>query len=86
MILTGKRRLLDNREKALNAGMAAVEKTRSQKVLLEQQIEKGFSYHESVPDFVSNAGGARSKRGQPVELQGNSGGSNSGSNGGGGGY
>ena len=39
VVLSGKRRLLDNREKALHAGMQAVERTKGQKVLLEQQIE-----------------------------------------------
>lgn len=39
VVLAGKRRLLDNREKALHAGMQVVDRTRNQKVLLEQQIE-----------------------------------------------
>lgn len=37
--LAGKQRLLENREKSLLAGIAMLEKTRSQKSLLENQIE-----------------------------------------------
>src|SRR5213075_2096169 len=39
VILAGKQRLLENREKSLQAGIAMLEKTRSQKSLLENQIE-----------------------------------------------
>jgi len=39
VILAGKQRLLENREKSLQAGIAMLEKTRSQKMLLESQIE-----------------------------------------------
>jgi hypothetical protein len=39
MVLGGKRRLLDNREKSLNAGMLVLDRTRSQKQMLENQIE-----------------------------------------------
>jgi hypothetical protein len=39
VILAGKQRLLENREKSLLAGIAMLEKTRSQKQLLESQIE-----------------------------------------------
>src|SRR5262249_34991225 len=39
VVLAGKQRLLENREKALQAGMAALDRTRSQKSLLENQIE-----------------------------------------------
>jgi hypothetical protein len=39
VILAGKQRLLENREKSLQAGIAMLEKTRSQKQLLEGQIE-----------------------------------------------
>jgi hypothetical protein len=38
MILSGKQRLLSNREKALAAAVSALERTRSQKSLLESQI------------------------------------------------
>src|SRR6266516_7555072 len=37
-------------------------------MLLEQQIEKGFSDYESVPDFVSDPGGEGSERGQAGKL------------------
>ena len=37
-------------------------------LLLEQQLEKGFSYYESVPDFVSDPGGEGSERGQAVRI------------------
>src|SRR5204862_5441093 len=39
VILAGKQRLLENRDKSLQAGIAMLEKTRSQKSLLENQIE-----------------------------------------------
>ncbi len=39
VILTGKQRLLQNRERALAAGMQAIERTRAQKALLESKIE-----------------------------------------------
>ncbi|HEV8606927.1 MAG TPA: hypothetical protein VGQ99_16405 [Tepidisphaeraceae bacterium] len=39
VILSGKQRLLENREKSLLAGIAMLEKTRSQKALLENQVE-----------------------------------------------
>jgi hypothetical protein len=39
VILAGKQRLLENREKSLQAGISMLEKTRSQKMLLENQIE-----------------------------------------------
>ncbi|MCY2951159.1 MAG: hypothetical protein NTU53_04175 [Planctomycetota bacterium] len=39
VILTGKQRLLQNREKALMGGMQAIERTRAQKSLLESKIE-----------------------------------------------
>lgn len=39
VILTGKKRLLQNRERALAAGMQAIERTRAQKALLESKIE-----------------------------------------------
>jgi hypothetical protein len=39
VILAGKQRLLENREKSLQAGISMLEKTRSQKMLLESQIE-----------------------------------------------
>jgi chromosome segregation ATPase len=39
MVLAGKKRLLDTREKALQAAMAMLERTRSQKVRLEDQIQ-----------------------------------------------
>jgi len=39
LILAGKQRLLENREKSLQAGISMLEKTRSQKMLLESQIE-----------------------------------------------
>ncbi len=39
VVLAGKRRLLENREKALAASMQMVERSRSQKALLESQIE-----------------------------------------------
>ncbi|MGA2502061.1 MAG: hypothetical protein ABSH20_30325, partial [Tepidisphaeraceae bacterium] len=39
VVLAGKRRLLENREKALAASMQLVERARSQKALLESQIE-----------------------------------------------
>ncbi len=39
VILAGKQRLLENREKSLQAGIAMLEKTRSQKALLENQIQ-----------------------------------------------
>jgi len=39
VILAGKTRLLQNREKALAAGMQAIERTRGQKALLESKIE-----------------------------------------------
>jgi hypothetical protein len=39
VVLAGKQRLLENREKSLLAGIAMLEKTRSQKQLLEGQIE-----------------------------------------------
>lgn len=39
VIMAGKQRLLENREKSLQAGIAMLEKTRSQKALLENQIE-----------------------------------------------
>jgi hypothetical protein len=39
VVLAGKRRLLDAREKSLNAAMAVLERTKSQKLRLEDQIE-----------------------------------------------
>jgi len=39
VILAGKQRLLENREKSLLAGISVLEKTRSQKSMLESQIE-----------------------------------------------
>jgi len=39
VILIGKTRLLENREKALVAGVQAIERTRAQKALLENKIE-----------------------------------------------
>lgn len=39
VVMAGKQRLLENREKALLAGMAALDRTRSQKCLLENQVE-----------------------------------------------
>ncbi len=39
MVMAGKRRLLDTREKGLQAAVAVLERTRSQKVRLEDQIE-----------------------------------------------
>jgi len=39
VILAGKQRLLENREKSLQAGISMLEKTRSQKSMLESQIE-----------------------------------------------
>jgi len=39
MVLAGKRRLLETREKALNAAMTMLDRTRAQKVRLEDQIE-----------------------------------------------
>ncbi len=39
VILAGKQRLLENREKSLQAGIAMLDKTRSQKSLLENQID-----------------------------------------------
>src|SRR5438105_4035995 len=39
VIMAGKQRLLENREKSLQAGISMLEKTRSQKSLLENQIE-----------------------------------------------
>lgn len=38
VVLSGKERLLENRQKSLQAAMQALERTRSQKALLEQQI------------------------------------------------
>jgi hypothetical protein len=38
VVLSGKRRLLDNREKSLTAAMQVLDKARSQKVMLEGQI------------------------------------------------
>lgn len=38
VVLSGKERLLDNREKSLQAAMQALERTRTQKAMLEQQI------------------------------------------------
>jgi cytochrome c1 len=38
VILAGKQRLVENREKSLRAGMQAIEKMKNQKVLLENQI------------------------------------------------
>jgi hypothetical protein len=39
VVLAGKQRLLENRERSLGAGMQVLERTRSQKAMLENQIE-----------------------------------------------
>ena len=48
MVLSGKRRLLTNREKALQASLAMFERTREQRSLLENQIAALENQHKMV--------------------------------------
>jgi hypothetical protein len=48
LVLAGKKRLLDTREKSLQAAMQIVERTRSQKAQLEDQIEALAAQHRLV--------------------------------------
>lgn len=48
MILAGKKRLLSNREKSLQAALQLFEKTRSQRAMLENQIASLESQHKMV--------------------------------------
>ena len=48
VVLAGKRRLLETREKSLGAAMDMLERTRSQKADLEQQLETLASQHRLV--------------------------------------
>lgn len=48
IVLASKQRLLDNRTKSLQAAMSALERTRSQKTLLEQQIAALESQHQLI--------------------------------------
>jgi len=48
VVLAGKHRLLDAREKSLQAAMQLLERTRSQKVLLAQKIEALESQHRLI--------------------------------------
>jgi hypothetical protein len=48
LVLAGKHRLLDSREKSLNAAMQMLDKTRSQKIRLEDQIEALDAQHRLV--------------------------------------